>query len=203
MPIYLPEPFLKQALCRVSRPASILPGEEKQTILGVMKTIPLFLAGLFLGMASMRAESVNASVASVSGTAEFASATSFGFHPLKKGQLLAAGTTVRTGEDGNVVLTATPGSAIKIAPNSILKVNELAFAQSGSQVTERKARLQLTSGLVSALVDPSTPKVTDFQIQTPQGAAAARGTFYAVAVYDGKTYVGVQKGRVAATTTSN
>ena len=31
------------------------------------------------------------------------------------------------------------------------------------------------------------------------GAAAARGTFYAVLVYNGKTYVGVKEGKVAAT----
>ncbi len=168
-----------------------------------MKPLPFLLAGMFSSLAALHAETVNATVDSVSGTVEYASSTSFGFHPLKKGQVLAVGTTVRTGDDGTAVLTATPGSAVKIAPDSLLKVNELAFAKSGSQVTERKARLQLTTGMVSALVDPSTPKVTDFQIQTPQGAAAARGTFYAVAVYDGKTYVGVQKGRVAATTSSN
>ena len=57
--------------------------------------------------------------------------------------------------------------------------------------------MQLTTGVVSALIDPSTPKITDFQVQTPEGAAAARGTFYAVLVYHGKTYVGVKEGKVA------
>jgi len=66
-------------------------------------------------------------------------------------------------------------------------------------VTQRTATLQLTSGVVSALIDPGTPTITDFRIQTPQGAAAARVTFYAVLVYQGKTYVGVKEGRVAAT----
>ena len=64
-------------------------------------------------------------------------------------------------------------------------------------MTERKARLQLTSGAVSVLVDPSTPKITDFQVQTPAGAAAARGTFYTVVVKDGKTYSSVAEGKIS------
>jgi len=95
------------------------------------------------------------------------------------------------------VLVTTPGSAIQLGNNSVLKINKLAFAKSGSDVTQRAANLQLTSGVISALIDPSTPKITDFQVQTPEGAAAARGTFYAVLVYNGKTYVGVKEGHVA------
>ena len=39
-------------------------------------------------------------------------------------------------------------------------------------------------------------KFTDFKIQTPQGVAAARGTFYAVSVVHGKTFVSVDPGKV-------
>ena len=77
----------------------------------------------------------------------------------------------------------TPGSAIQVGNSSIVKLNKLAFAKTGGDVTQRQAVLQLQSGVVSALIDPSTPKITDFQVQTPEGAAAARGTFYAVLVY--------------------
>jgi len=113
---------------------------------------------------------------------------------------IAVGSTVRTGDDGVAVLVTTPGSAIQLGNSSVLKINKLAFAKSGSDVTERTASLQLTSGVVSALIDPSTPKITDFQVQTPEGAAAARGTFYAVLVYHGKTYVGCKEGHVAVRT---
>src|SRR6202044_3367169 len=147
---------------------------------------------------SLAAATVNASVYSVKGTVQFAGPGSASYAPLTKGQTLAIGSTVRTGDDGVAVLVTTPGSAIQIGNDSILKINELAFAKTGSQVTQRTATLQLTSGVVSALIDPSTPKITDFKIQTPQGAAAARGTFYAVLVYHGKTYVGVKEGHVAA-----
>jgi hypothetical protein len=155
------------------------------------------LFALLLSGASLRAATVNAQVFSVSGTVEYAGPDSSSYAPLKKGDSLAIGSTIRTGDDGIAVLVTTPGSAIQIGNSSIVKLNKLAFAQSGGDVTQRQAVLQLTSGVVSALIDPSTPKITDFQVQTPEGAAAARGTFYAVLVYHGKTYVGVKEGKVA------
>jgi hypothetical protein len=146
---------------------------------------------------SLQAAAVNAQVFSVSGTVQFAGPGSSDFAPLKKGDTLAIGSTVRTGDNGVAVLVTTPGSAIQLGNNSTLRINKLAFAKSGSSVNERTAVLQLTSGVVSALIDPSTPKITNFQVQTPEGSAAARGTFYAVLVYHGKTYVGVKEGKVA------
>jgi len=155
------------------------------------------LAFMLFPAAILHAATVDAKVFSVSGTVEFAGPGSSSFAPLKKGDTLAIGSTVRTGDNGIAVLVTTPGSAIQLGNNSVLKINKLAFAKSGSDVTQRAANLQLTSGVISALIDPSTPKITDFQVQTPEGAAAARGTFYAVLVYNGKTYVGVKEGHVA------
>jgi len=147
---------------------------------------------------AMQAAPVKATVKSVSGTVEFAPPGSTSFSALQKGQELAIGSTVRTGDDGKTVIVTTPGTAIEVGNGSNLKINDLAYAKSGSTVTQQKAHLELTSGVVSALIDHNTPKVTDFSIQTPQGAAAARGTFYAVYVINGKTYVGVKNGKVGA-----
>ncbi len=154
---------------------------------------------MLLSALSLQAATIQAKVFSVSGTAEFAPPGSSSYAPLTKGQSLPIGTTVRTGDNGIAVLVTTPGSAIQVGNSSIVKLTALAFAKSGNDVTERTATVQLTNGVVSALIDPSTPKITNFKIQTPQGAAAARGTFYAVLVYHGKTYVGVKEGKVAAT----
>ena len=159
----------------------------------------LVLAALALLPAlTASAATVDASVFSVSGDAQFAPPGSNTFAPLKKGQVLPVGTTVRTGDNGVAVLVTTPGSAVQVGNDSLLKINELAFKKSGGSISQREAQLQLTSGVVSALIDPSTPKVTDFQVATPEGAAAARGTFFAVLVYHGKTYVGVKEGKVGA-----
>jgi hypothetical protein len=162
-----------------------------------LRIYSIVLCVLLLGGETLRAATIDAHVFSVSGTVEYAAPDSSSYVPLKKGQSLAIGSTVRTGDDGIAVLVTTPGSAIQVGNSSIVKLNKLAFAKSGGDVTQRQAVLQLTSGVVSALIDPSTPKITDFQVQTPEGAAAARGTFYAVLVYEGKTYVGVKEGKVA------
>ena len=156
------------------------------------------LALVVFSGAVLHAATVNAVVWTVNGSAEYAGPGSTSYAPLKKGQILGIGSTVRTGDNGMAVLVTTPGSAIQVGNSSVVRLNALAFARSGSTITQRQAVLQLTTGVVSALIDPSTPNITDFRIQTPQGAAAARGTFYAVLVYNGKTYVGVKEGKVAA-----
>jgi len=163
-----------------------------------MTTLRLLALPLLLGFSAgvAAAAPVNAIVEAVTGVAEFAAPRSSTFSPLKSGQVLPIGSTVRTGDDGTGVLVTTPGSAVQVGNDSLMKINDLAFARSNGAVTERKARLQLTSGVVSAMIDPSTPKITDFKIQTPQGVAAARGTFYAVIVRDGKSYVSVDHGKV-------
>ena len=146
----------------------------------------------------LRAEPVDAVVVSFSGAVEAAPPQTSSYAALKVGEKLPEGSTVRTGPGGKVVLQATPGSAVEVGSDSILKINELAFHKAGGAVTERKARLELSSGVVNALIDPSTPTVTDFQVETPEGVAAARGTFYTVMVRNGKTYTQVNEGKVAA-----
>jgi hypothetical protein len=162
-------------------------------------------AGLFsavicfaISAPDLHADTVKALVDAVQGTVEFAPPGSSSFSPLKKGQELGVGSTVRTGSDGGADITTTPGSAIHVGNDSNLRLNALAFAKSGGAVTQREAHIELSKGVVSALIDPSTPKITDFQVQTPEGAAAARGTFYAVMVQHGHTYVSVNQGKVGA-----
>ena len=147
---------------------------------------------------TLHADTVKAIVQAVQGTVEFAPPGSGSFSPLKKGQELSVGSTIRTGSDGSADIITTPGSAIHVGNSSNLRLNALAFSKSGDQVTQREAHIELSKGVVSALIDPSTPKITDFQVQTPEGAAAARGTFYAVAVQNGHTYVDVAQGKVGA-----
>jgi len=79
--------------------------------------------------------------------------------------------------------------------------SDVTIASMSSSPEKRKALVSLKSGTVSALIDPKRSKQTDFKIQTPQGVAAARGTFYGVTVKNGKTYVGVKKGKVGVAQT--
>ena len=85
---------------------------------------------------------------------------------------------------------------MRVGPDTQMTINELDFEKAGEKVIKRKALLDLKTGTVSALIENNTPDATDFKIKTPQGIAAARGTFYGVTVVDGKSHVAVEEGKV-------
>src|SRR5476651_2267361 len=119
--------------------------KQRASFLGVRLRQTFLMVGLMLLSAvTLQAAAVSAQVFSVAGTVEFAGPGSSSYAPLKKGQVLAIGSTIRTGDDGVAVLVTTPGSAIQLGNSSILKINNLAFAKSGSDVTQRTANLTLT-----------------------------------------------------------
>jgi hypothetical protein len=132
-----------------------------------------------------------ATVSSVSGKVTFAPSQAAEFRPLVAGAEIPIGSRVRTGKDSTAVIIVVSGAAMQVAENSDLTIETLV-----SSAAKRKALVSLKAGTVSALIDPKRSKQTDFKIQTPQGVAAARGTFYGVTVKKGKTFVGVKKGKV-------
>jgi hypothetical protein len=142
------------------------------------------------------AATVEATVKSLSGKVEFSAPGASKFESLKNGQTLSVGSTIKTGSDGVALLLTVPGAAVRIGPDSQMTLKEMDFEKSGEKITKRKALLDVKTGTVSALIEHNTPDVTDFRIKTPQGIAAARGTFYGVTVEDGKSHVAVQEGKV-------
>ncbi len=113
---------------------------------------------------------------------------------LKTGDKVAEGATIRTGEASRVVILASRGSAIRITANS-----EVTFAKMRDESRDSAVRVNLRRGSVAALIDRSKTGPIDFNIHTPHGVAQARGTFFAVAIADGKTYTRVRHGKVSVT----
>lgn len=111
--------------------------------------------------------------------------------PLEKGDKVAVGTTVKTGADARAVIVITPRSAIRISENSEVVIETVDEAASPKQVM-----IDLKDGSLGALLKPNAAGELDFKVRTPSGVAAARGTFYAVVVKDGKGYAQVKEGRV-------
>lgn len=132
-----------------------------------------------------------ARVSSVSGSVTYSETGSGDFSKLTAGAEIPIGSRIRTGRDGTAVVVVVSGAAMHVSENSDVTISSMS-----SSPEKRKALVSLKSGTVSALIDPKRSKQTDFKIQTPQGVAAARGTFYGVTVKNGKTYVGVKKGKV-------
>jgi hypothetical protein len=156
----------------------------------------IVLAWNLMVLSSIQAAKVDGTAKSVSGKVEFTAPGSTQFSPLKVGQILPVGSVIKTAADGVAIIVTVPGAAVRIGPDSTLAITEMDFEKTGEKITKRKATLDLKSGTLSALIEHNTPDATDFKIKTPQGIAAARGTFYGVTVVDGKTHVAVQEGKV-------
>tara|TARA_B100000927_G_scaffold51563_1_gene38459 strand:- start:5025 stop:5561 length:537 start_codon:yes stop_codon:yes gene_type:complete len=110
---------------------------------------------------------------------------------LKKGDKVVVGTTVKTGADSRAVIVITPRSAIRISENS-----EVLIEMVNQDVQPADVTINLKDGSLGALLKPNAADELDFKVRTPSGVAAARGTFYAVVVKDGKGYAQVKEGQV-------
>ena len=112
-------------------------------------------------------------------------------HALKEGDIVAVGSTLKTGENSNATVTMTTTSAIRLGPNSEAVVTEIVESKEAPKVL-----LDLKNGTVGALVKPETSGKMDFKIKTPSGMAVAKGAFYSVSVENGKGYVQTKDGEV-------
>ncbi|MCH1408499.1 MAG: FecR domain-containing protein [Verrucomicrobiales bacterium] len=111
--------------------------------------------------------------------------------PVEKGDKVAVGTAIKTGDDSRAVVVITPRSAIRIAANS-----EVVIEMVDEEASPKQVMIDLKDGSLGALLKPNAEGEIDFKVRTPSGVAAARGTFYSVVVEDGKGYVQVKEGRV-------
>jgi hypothetical protein len=143
------------------------------------------------------AADVKGKVQSVKGTVEFSGPGDSSFKALKMGMEVLPGSTVVTKKGSEAVIVTVPGAAIQIAENTEVVLQMMYFEPGAAEgIKDRKTLVDLKKGTISALIDPKKSSSTDFRVKTPQGVAAARGTFYGVTVKDGQTYVAVKHGKV-------
>lgn len=110
---------------------------------------------------------------------------------VNKGDKVAVGSTIKTGANSRAVIVITPRSAIRVAADS-----EVVIETVDEDVSPKDVLVDVKSGGLGALLKPNAAGELDFKIRTPSGVAAARGTFYAVVVENGKGYAQVKEGRV-------
>ncbi len=118
--------------------------------------------------------------------------------PLAAGDIVAVGSTVTTGPGARAVIVMTTRSAIRVGENSTVLIEEVV-----ETATPPKVTLDLKNGSLGALLKPGAGAEMDFRIKTPSGIAAARGTFYAVVVENGKGFAQVKEGKVEIIPTTN
>lgn len=159
-----------------------------------------FLLALVLGFGAhslVQAAPVSSRVASVTGEASYALPDSETFAPLRRGMEVPSGTRIRTGSDGIVHLQVVETVAMQIGEETELTLLDMGFAEEGKDITERKARIKLTRGSVSAVLDERVPpSATDFTVSTPKGVLEAEGRFFSVSLEGQEARVEVDKGSV-------
>lgn len=97
--------------------------------------------------------------------------------PLATGAMVMLGDIVATGPESTLVLAFMDGSKILLQENSRLKINRLLSLEYTGM---SDVRLELKSGRIETLVEPSKGTARRFQINTPVTVTSVRGTDYRI-----------------------
>jgi len=116
----------------------------------------------------------NAATVAVLNTAIDAQKGSSDFAPALDGDILSNGDFVRSSKDGRAVLTFFDGSTLSVDPASLVKVLTLNRLSSGGIQLLVEQTLGRSWAVVSKLKTPDSK----FEIKTPTGVAAVRGTAF-------------------------
>jgi hypothetical protein len=111
------------------------------------------------------------------------------------GTEIQVGTTIQTGDQGEVTLALFNGLAVTLKEGTsatVLQLEPIAEGQEGIS----KALLEIRAGRMVVLISEEKKSVVDFRIKTPKGIAQPRGTFYAIQVQDGDAFLAVKEGKV-------
>ncbi len=121
---------------------------------------------------------------------------------LTQGMKVPQGATITTGADGDVYLESHAGYVTSIKKDSVVKVDEISVTSENGQVKEERTLLDLKSGNLVAKLDPKKKSVNNYQVRTPKGVAAARGTTFTVGYKGGIYTIAVINGAVTITPSS-
>jgi len=118
---------------------------------------------------------------------------------LTAGMKVPQGATITTGIDGDVYLESHAGYVTTIKAGSVVALEEISVTTENGQVKQETTLLDLKSGDLVAKLDPKKKAVNNYQVRTPQGVAAARGTTFTVRYKGGVYTIAVVNGGVLIT----
>lgn len=116
-----------------------------------------------------------------------------GWAPCTAGQKLVAGDRLRTGPNGSAVLDLSGAGRVLMRPGSEIEVVRAEQVRRGTGLT---LLVQLVSGGIESAVEHQPDSGTRFEIRTPAGVAAVRGTEFRVSTDDRGTRTEVLRGLV-------
>lgn len=133
-----------------------------------------------LVVCSAQAATGKATVRTVKGTASYAEQGGE-WKPLKSGQSLSPGATIKTGVEGAVVLDlGSNGPEVQLFDSTTLGLDRLNVERAGGEaVTE--TQLNLTSGTIKGTVKKLS-NASRYEVKTPNAVVGVRGTKYQISV---------------------
>ncbi len=115
---------------------------------------------------------------------------------VQRGSTVGVGSLVRTAKRSDVLMSAFPGSAVRIMEDNEVILKEADLRKRGETIIGRKVVLNLRRGTVMVAIDKPEKGKIDFSINTPQCVAAARGTVFSTSTVNGVTKTVVLYGLV-------
>lgn len=103
------------------------------------------------------------------------------------GMKVPQGAVITTGNGEEVYLQAHAGTVATVKSSTTVSLDQLSVTTDGGKVTKETTALNLRSGNLVSTLDPAKKSVNSYQVRTPKGVAAARGTTFTVA-YNGINY---------------
>lgn len=111
--------------------------------------------------------------------------------PLEVDDTVPVGSTIITGPGSKAVVIVTSVTTIRIPEKSTMRITDVDEA-----AAVEKARFEVIEGGLSIKADGAAATAKNIKVDTPSGTAAARGTFFAVFVENGKGYARVREGTI-------
>jgi hypothetical protein len=128
------------------------------------------------------------------------------FHLLAEDEPIALHSVVYTGANGILDFATGPGMAVRMVPETLVRVADLPQAASLSTSTASAPEATVVAvrkGTVFSALGRSDGEPIDFQVRTPEGVAGARGTMFATTVAEGQSQVSMLHGTVNFQTPDN
>ena len=112
------------------------------------------------------------------------------------GMSLEVGDAIKTGDDSGAEITFFDGSTIELKPGTEIEIASLDIStDTGSTTISLKQIIGSTVSRVTKLLDPAS----SYEVETPSGVAAVRGSVMLVSVIeDGTTWITNREGNIYA-----
>jgi hypothetical protein len=166
---------------------------KKLTILGLVFSF-FFLA---MGESSFaQSKPLSAVVVAVSGNVKLQRPGVADRMDIASGTLIPPNAELFSGATAEASVGISSGLALTLKNDTHLKILQASETLRSDGVLARSAVIEVFEGRVVVLLPEKQREVFDLKIKTPQGTIKPRGTFYALMVKEGQSFLAVSEGKV-------